>query len=82
MQISCVDVSLSLSVRSLGVVLDQTLSFFALSIPRVAYLDLRRISTVCRYLSVDATLTIICDFFLSRIFYCNSLLAGIPKCLG
>ena len=83
MQINQVNVPFSPSVRSLGVVLDQTLSFkqHVLSICRVAYLELRRISTIRQYLSVDATKTLICAFVFSRIDYCNSLLAGIPKYL-
>ena len=83
MQINQVDISFSPSVRSLGLVLDQTWSFkqHVLSICRVAYLELRRISTIRHYLSVDATKTLICAFFLTRIDYRNSLLAGIPKYL-
>ena len=46
---------------------------------RVACFELRRISTIRHYLSIDATKTLICAFVLSRIDYCNSLLAGIPK---
>ena len=74
MQISQVDISFSPSVRSLGVVFDQTLSFkqHVLNICRLAYLELRRNSTIHRYLSVDATKTLICAFVLSRIDYCNS----------
>jgi hypothetical protein len=81
MQINNVDISFSPSVRSLGVILDQTLSFkqHVSSICRVAYLELRRISTIRHYLSTDATKTLICAFVLSRIDYCNSLLAGIQK---
>ena len=84
MRINQVDISFSPSVRSLGVVLDQTLSSFkqhVLSICRVACLELRRIGTIRQYLSVDATQTLICAFVLSRIDYCNPLLAGIPKYL-
>ena len=61
MQINQVDISFSPSVRSLGVVLDQTWSFKqqVCNICRVAYLELRRISTIRHYLSVDATKTLI-----------------------
>ena len=74
MQINQVDISFSPSVRSLGVVLVQTLSFKqqVCNICRLAYLELRRISTIHRYLSVDATKTLVCAFVLSRIDYCNS----------
>ena len=70
MHINQVDIYFSPSVRSIGVVLDQTLPFkkHVLSICRVANLELRRISTIRH-------------FVLSRIDYCNSLLAGIPKYL-
>ena len=76
MRINQVDISFSPSVRSLGVVLDQTLSFkqHVLSICRVACLELRRIGTIRQYLSVDATQTLIFAFVLSRIDYCNPLL--------
>lgn len=50
-----------------------------LSICRVAYSELSRFRIIRHYLSVDATQTPICAFALSRIGYCNSLLAGIPK---
>ena len=83
MQINNVDISFSPSVRSLGVILDQTLSFkqHVSSICRVAYLELRRISTIRHYLyrcNQNSHLSF-CAFVLSRIDYCNSLLAGIQK---
>ena len=83
MRINQVDISFSPSVRSLGVVLDQTLSFkkHVSRISTVAYLELRRISTNSHYLFVDAVKTLTCAIFLSRVVYCNSPLAGIPKCL-
>ena len=73
-------VSFSTSVRSLGVTLDQSLSLqqHVSNICRSAYLELRRISSVRHYLSADATKTLVCAFVLSRIDYCNSLLAGLP----
>ena len=71
-------ISFSLSVRSLGVLLDQTLSSkhqTFLSICRVACQELRRMSPICDYLSVDANKTMICAFVLSVIDYCNSPVA-------
>ena len=75
------DISLSSAVRNLGVILDQTLSFnqHISSVCRTCYLELRRISSIRHYLSEDATKTLICSFVLSRLDYCNSLLAGCPK---
>ena len=70
-------------VRNLGVYLDQNLTFqhHINHVCKLAYLELRRISSIRHYLSTDATKTLICAFVLSRIDYCNSLLAGSPKCL-
>ena len=78
-----VPISFSSSVRSLGVTLDQSLTFekHISNICRIAYLELRRISSVRHYLSTEATKTLVCAFVLSRIDYCNSLLAGVPKYL-
>ena len=84
-KISINDSSVSVSpfVRSLGVILDQNLSFEkqVSNICKVAYLELRRISSIRHYLSNDAAKTLICAFVLSRLDYCNSLLAGVPNYL-
>ena len=76
-------VSVSSSVRSLGVFLDQSLSFEKQisNICKTAYLELRRINSIRHLLTPDATKTLVCAFVLSRIDYCNSLLAGAPKTL-
>ena len=46
---------------------------------QICYFELRRINFICHYLSQDALKTLISAFVLSRIDYCNSLLAGCPK---
>ena len=43
--------------------------------------ELRRISAIRHYLSEDVTKKLLCAFVLSRLDYCNSLLAGCPKYL-
>ena len=43
------------------------------------YLELRRINSIRHHLSQDALKTLISAFVLSRIDYCNSLLACCPK---
>ena len=52
---------------------------------RICYLELRRVSAVRHYLSEDVTHThkkkMLCVFVLSRLDYCNSLLAGCPRYL-
>ena len=46
---------------------------------QICYFELRRINFIRHYLSQDALKTLISAFVLSRIDYCNSLLAGCPK---
>ena len=48
---------------------------------RSAFLELRRIGLIGRYLTVDAAKTILCSLVLLRLDYCNSILSGSPKCL-
>ena len=81
LEISGNSIPISPSVRSLGVTLDQNLNFqqHISNICKSTYLELRRISSVRSFLSADATKTLVCAFVLSRIDYCNSLLAGLPK---
>jgi len=47
-------------------------------IHKTAFFELRRISTLRQYLTVDAIKTLVVSLVLSRIDYCNSLLAGLP----
>ena len=49
---------------------------------KTALLEIRRISTIRHYLTDDATQTLVVSLVLSRIDYCNSLLAGLPQSLG
>ena len=77
------DIKLANSVCNLGVCLDPTLSFQQQisSLCHICYLELRQISAICHYLSEDVTNKLLCVFVLSRLDYCNSLLAGCPKYL-
>jgi len=43
--------------------------------------QLRLIKSCIKSLSFEAARTLVNSFVISRIDYCNSLLAGIPKCL-
>ena len=74
-------IHLSSTVRNLGVTLDQNLSFqqHVSRTCQICHFELRRINFVRHYLSQDALKTLISAFVLSRINYCNSLLAGCPK---
>lgn len=73
-------VPFSSSVKSLGVTLDNHLDMKlqVQNIVRAANYELRRISSIRRYLTTEATATLVSAFVLSRIDYCNSLLYGIP----
>ena len=70
----------SKTIRNLGVTFDQYLSLHqhTLNICRASYIELRRISSIRRFLSEDATKTLMCSYVLSRLDYCNSLFAGAP----
>ena len=74
-------INLSSTVRNLGVTLDQNLSFqqHVSCTCQICYFELHRINSIHHYLSQDALKTLISAFVLSRINYCNSLLAGCPK---
>ena len=68
------------SVRDLGFFLDQDLSMkqHITKACQTAYMELRRISSIRHYLTVDATKTLVSACILSRLDYCNALLAGCP----
>ena len=46
---------------------------------KTAFLKIRRIRTIRHYLTDDATKTLVVSLVLSRIDYCNPLLAGLPQ---
>ena len=41
--------------------------------------ELKRISSICRFLTEDATKTLVTSYILSRLDYCNCLLMGPPN---
>ena len=67
----------------MGATLDSTLSLHqhVINVCRVAYLELRHISSIQNLLSVDAVKTLVCSLVLSRLEYCNFLLVGLPQYL-
>ena len=48
---------------------------------RSTFYELRRISSISKYLTIVATKTIVCSLALSRLGYCNSILSGSSKWL-
>ena len=71
--ISGCDIPFSQSVGNLGFYLDETLSMDA----HIKYLC-RRIGKIRSFLSTDAANKLALSLILSRLDYCNSLLAGLP----
>jgi len=80
LQLDSTSIPLTNPVKNLGVTLDNTLSMqnFIHQTVRSCYFHLRRISLIRKYLSTDTTSKLVSSFILSRIDYCNSLLAGLP----
>ena len=79
--LGCHNIPFSDSVRNLGFILDSKLSMkkHVIKICQTAYFDLKRISSVRRFLTQDATKTLVTSYILSRLDYCNSLLMGTPN---
>ena len=80
MSISGCDIPFSQSVRNLGFYLDETLSMDAhiKYLCRILICQLRRIGKFRSFLSTDAANKLAVSLILSRLDYCNSLLAGLP----
>ena len=68
-------------VRSLGFILDSNLTMkqHIIKICQIAYYELKRISSIRRYLTEDAAKQLVTSCVLSRLDYCNSLLMGTPN---
>ena len=82
--ISGCDIPFSQSVRNLGFYLDEKLSMDAhiKYLCRILFCQLRRIRKIHSFLSTDAANKLAVSLILSRLDYCNSLLAGIPDKLN
>ena len=80
MSISGCDIPFSQSVRNIGFYLDETLSMDAhiKYLCRILFCQLRRIGKIRSFLSTDAANKLAVSLILSRLDYCNSLLAGLP----
>ena len=66
------------SVKNLGFTLDchLTMNAHVTNIARTCYFELRRLSSIHRFLTSTATASLVSAFVLSRIVHCNSLLFG------
>ena len=74
------DIPFQPSVRDLGVTLDATLRMHdqISTICRSAFFHLRRIKSISAFLPQSAVIKLVVSLILSRVDYCNSLLAGLP----
>ena len=77
------DISFSSAACNLGVIFDSELALKEQmnKLCQLVYLEIRRIGSIQQYLSVEATKTIVSSLVLSRLDYCNALLAGCPQVL-
>ena len=66
------------SVNNLGFTLDYhlTMNAHVSNIARTCYFELHPLGSICRFLTSNATATLVSAFVLSRIDYCSSLLFG------
>ena len=69
------------SARNLGFILDFKLSMkkHVIKICQTAYFELKRISSIRRFLTEDATKTLVTSYILSRLDCCSCLLMGTPN---
>ena len=69
------------SVKNLGPTLDchPTMNAHVSNIARKCYFELRRLASICRFLTSTATATFVSSFVLLRIDYCNSLTSHLQR---
>ena len=78
--ISCYDIPFSQSARNIGVFIDEMLSMdvHIKYLCRILFCQLRRLGKIHPFLSTDAENKLAVSVILTRLNYCNSLLAGLP----
>ena len=70
-------------VRNLGVIIDAELSMceHVSRVAQVCFCHMRRLLTMRARLGRDVTLKLVTSLLLSRLDYCNSVLAGLPAAI-
>ena len=68
------------SARNLGFILDSELSVkkHVIKICQTAYFQLKRITSICRFVTEDVSNILVTSYILSRLDYSNCLLLGAP----
>ena len=81
--VSTHEILFSDKVRNLGFILDSNLTMkqHVIKTCQTAYYELKRISSIHRYLTKDAAKQLVTSCVLSRLDYYNSLLMGTPNCV-
>ena len=79
--LSDTEIEFSEFVRDLGFIFYSNLSMkqHIIKTCKAAYIEMRRIRSIHQYFTEEATKTLISSYILSRLDYCNSLLAGHPQ---
>jgi hypothetical protein len=77
------NISFANTARNLGFIMDTSLSMkmHISKVCQVCYFELKKIGSIRKFLTEDATKTLITSCVLSRLDYCNLLLAGCPDCV-
>ena len=80
LRVDSADIPFTTCARNLGFFISDNVSLdkHISNVCRSAYVEIRRISSICKYLTVEVTKTLVCAFVLSRLDHRNSLLSGCP----
>ena len=80
MHMNDVNIQFSDSALDLGFTIDKDLDMkqHILRVRKLAYAQIRQISSIRPFLTEEATKKLVCACILSRLDYCNALLVGLP----
>ena len=83
LKVGNVDVRTSKSARNIGVIFydEAMLKEHVKNITRKAFYDIRNITKIRKYLTVESTKSVVHSLVISKLDFCNSLLYGLPKYL-
>ena len=78
-----IPIQLATSVRNLGVMLDDAMDMKSCisTMCKSLNFQLYKIASIRQYITPEVTKKLVTSLVLSRLDYCNALLAGLPNCL-